>query len=760
MPAAKPLIAFFKDIDKHDIPSVGGKGANLGEMWEAGFPVPNGFAVTVSAYDLFISRNEVFTKINDILKVVDVNQPDQLQSASKRIEKIIEECEIPEEVEYEVSKAYKKLGGVLNRALVAVRSSATAEDLPGMSFAGQQATFLNVKGEKSLLLAVKDCWASLFTARAIFYRAQNHISNEKVKIAVIVQKMVQSEVSGVMFTINPVTNEKDRIIVEAVWGLGEMMVQGSVVPDHYVVQKDTFAILSKEISDQSIQLIRKKEKTLETSVPKFLREKQKLTDGQITTLAKIGAKLQEHYYFPQDIEWAKDVDDNVFIVQTRPVTTIGTRKPTDKEVNPSEFSVTQAPILTGAPASPGIGTGPAKILKSPKEISKVKQGDVLVAPMTSPDYVPAMKKASAIITNEGGATSHAAIVSRELGIPCVVGTRDATKLLKDETVVTVDGARGQVFLGGSVKHNKQNAAPEERIIKTKTATRLYVNLAEKELAKAVAKQNVEGVGLLRAEFMIANIGIHPKEAIKNKKQGEFIDQLAHDLTTFCKAFYPRPVVYRATDFKTNEYRSLEGGKNWEPEEPNPMLGFRGAYRYIANPDVFNLELQAIKKVRKDYNNLRLMIPFVRSPEELAKVRKMVASEGLFDSPSFKFWMMVEIPVNVIQIEDFIKVGIDGVSIGSNDLTMLTLGTDRDNASVADAFNERRKAVMWSIRRVVRACHKHGVTASICGQAPSEYPEMVKKLVSYGITSISVNPDVINKTRGIIMEAEKEVITKR
>lgn len=757
MSTAKPLIAFFKDIDKHDIPLVGGKGANLGEMWDAGFPVPNGFAVTVPSYELFLEHNQIFAKINDMLRPVDVNQPDQLQAVSKRIEKLIYECEIPEPVIRDVTKAYKKLGGMLNKALVAVRSSATAEDLPGMSFAGQQATYLNIKGEKALLLAVRDCWASLFTARAIFYRAQNHISNEKVKISVIIQKMVQSEVSGVMFTINPVTNEKDRIIVEAVWGLGEMMVQGSVVPDHYVVQKDTFAILSKSVSDQSIQLIRKKGETLETSVPKFLREKPKLTDGQITTLAKIGQKLQEHYYFPQDIEWAKDADDNVYIVQTRPVTTINeTSKSTGANEKSSDFSVTQAPILTGAPASPGIGTGPAKILKSPKEISKVKQGDVLVAPMTSPDYVPAMKKASAIITNEGGATSHAAIVSRELGIPCVVGTRDATKLLRDETVVTVDGARGQVFLGGSTKAQKSEKHIQEKIITKKTATRLYVNLAEKELAKKTALQNVEGVGLLRAEFMIANIGIHPREAIKNKKQGEFIDHLARDLTTFCKAFYPRPVVYRATDFKTNEYRSLEGGKNWEPEEPNPMLGFRGAYRYIANPDVFNLELQAIKKVRKDYNNLWLMIPFVRSPEELMKVRRIVLSEGLFDSASFKFWMMVEIPVNVIQIEDFIKVGIDGVSIGSNDLTMLTLGTDRDNASVADAFNERRKAVLWSIRRVVKACHKHGISASICGQAPSEYPEMVKKLVSYGITSISVNPDVINKTRGIIMEAEKEV----
>ncbi len=757
MPAHKPLVAFFKDIDKHDLPLVGGKGANLGEMVGAGFPVPNGFAVTVESYDLFIAHNNLHTKINDILKVVDSNQPDQLQNASKRIEKLVTECEVPQEVIHEVSKAYKRLSGVLAKSLVAVRSSATAEDLPGMSFAGQQATYLNIKGESNLLVAIRDCWASLFTARAIFYRAQNNIPNEKVKICVIVQKMVQSEVSGVMFTIDPVSNDKDRIIVEAVWGLGEMMVQGSVVPDHYVVQKDTFAILSKEISDQSIQLIRKKGQTVEAEVPKFLRSRQKLTDAQVVKLAKIGAKLQEHYYFPQDIEWARDESDELFIVQTRPVTTINDgKKPTAKMLQESEFKVSEAPILSGAPASPGIGTGPAKILKSPKEINKVKPGDVLVAPMTSPDYVPAMKKASAIVTDQGGATSHAAIVSRELGIPCVVGTKDATKLLKDETVVTVDGARGQVFLGGKVGAHKAKDVNKEVVIKTKTATRIYVNLAEKELANEVAKQNVEGVGLLRAEFMIANIGMHPKEAIKNKKQMDFTNELAKGLTTFCKAFYPRPVVYRATDFKTNEYRSLPGGQNWEPEEANPMLGFRGAYRYISSPDVFNLELQAIKKVRKDYNNLWIMIPFVRSPQELAKVRRIVSSEGLFESASFKFWMMCEIPVNVIQIEDFIAEGIDGISIGSNDLTMLVTGTDRDNATVADAFNERSKAVLWSIRRVIKACHKHGITCSLCGQAASQYPDLVKKLVSYGITSVSVNPDAINSTRKVIMEAEKEL----
>ncbi len=752
--AARPLTLFFKDIDKHDISQVGGKGANLGEMTQAKFPVPNGFAVTVESYNLFLEKNQIAERISEILKPVDVDQPDQLQAASNKVQKLVSSSIMPEEVADEVIKSYKKLSGLFKTALVAVRSSATAEDLPGMSFAGQQATYLNVKGSNNLLTAVRDCWASLFTARAIFYRAQNKIDTKKVRISVIVQKMVQSDVSGVMFTINPVNNDKDRIVVDAVWGLGEMIVQGSVIPDHYVVQKETFSILSKEISDQSIQLIKKGEKTIETEVPAKWRSEQKITDEQIVKLAKIGQRLQEHYYFPQDIEWAKEGDD-LYIVQTRPVTTI---KEAGKEVKDG-VKITDLPILTGAPASPGIGTGPVKVLKSPKEIDKVKAGDVLVAPMTSPDYVPAMKKASAIITDQGGQTSHAAIVSRELGIPCIVGTKEATKMLKDLDIVTVDGAKGLVYRGAKVRVENSDVK-EEREIKSKTATRIYVNLAEKELAKETAEMNVEGVGLLRAEFMIAGIGIHPKEAIKQKKQDLFVEHLERDMTTFCKSFYPRPVVYRATDFKSNEYKSLEGGKNWESDEPNPMLGYRGAYRYIADPEVFNLELRAIKKVREKYNNLRLMIPFVRNPEELAKVRRLVAAEGLFESPTFKFWMMVEIPINVVLIDKFIDVGIDGVSIGSNDLTMLMTGTDRDNEKVATDFDERSPALMWALRRVIKHCNARGVTSSICGQAPSQYPELVTKLVKYGITSISVNPDVINKTRAMVMAAEKELAASR
>jgi pyruvate,water dikinase len=752
-----PLVIDFKDINKDSLSLVGGKGANLGEMINNGFPVPNGFAVTVPSYELFLKENDIANKIYEILDVTNVEDPAQLDSASKKIQKIITSSKFPESVFKELSKSYKKLGGTFKKALVAVRSSATAEDLPGMSFAGQQATFLNVKGETNLEIAVRECWASLFTPRAIYYRHTNKIQIEKVGISVIVQKMVQSEVSGIMFSIDPVTNRKDRIIIDAVWGLGEMIVQGSYIPDHYVVQKETFEILSKEVNDQKKQYIKNGQETKEVAVPDKNISRVKLTDEQIIYLAKLSQKLQDHYYYPQDSEWAME-KGTLYLVQTRPITTIEktAKVHSDEEDNVVE---TSAPVLKGISASPGIGSGTVRVLESPKEIDKIKVGDVLVAPMTSPDYVPAMKKASAIVTNEGGMTSHAAIVSREMGIPCVVGTKEGTKKLKDGDVVTVNGTTGEIFMG-TIKKQSNLAKPEKKIeTKTsnvKTATKLYVNLAEPDRAKEVSKMDVDGIGLLRAEFMIADIGIHPKEAIKRHTQRVFIDKMVKKLTQFCEAFSPRQVVYRATDFKTNEYRSLEGGKHWEPQESNPMLGFRGAYRYISDPEVFNLELQAIKEVREKYPNLQIMIPFVRSPEELRRVRRLVNSMGLFDDPHFKFWMMVEIPVNIIMIEEFIKVGIDGISIGSNDLTMLIQGTDRDNSTVATEFNEMSPEVLWAIKKVIKACNKHGVTSSICGQAASTYNEMIEVLVKAGITSISVNPDAVTRVRNMIHEAEKNI----
>lgn len=757
--AAQKNILFFNQIDKHDLPLVGGKGANLGEMTKAGFPVPNGFAVTVAAYDVFLDENDFRKQINSILKATDRNDPSQLNSASKQIERLIMKGRVPKEVVRDIQVAYKRLSGKFKKSLVAVRSSATAEDLPTASFAGQQESFLNIQGDANLVETIKKCWASLFTARAIFYREENKILHEKVKISVMVQIMIQSEVSGVAFTVDPVTNDKNKIIIEAVWGLGEFIVKGLVVPDRYSVQKETFSILSKQISDQSIQLVKRGANTKKMDVPRKIRELQKISDKEITELAKIADKLQKHYYFPQDIEWAKQ-GKSLYIVQTRPITTLpGKSKKKSSKVGAGEIESAKTHILTGAPASPGIATGHARLIKSAKEISKIKTGDILVSTMTSPDFVPAMKKAAAIVTDQGGQTSHAAIVSRELGVPAVVGTKEATAKLKDGLLITVDGSKGMVYLGSKIKTEKLKEKPKkERVLKTKTATKLYINLGEPDLARKVAKKNVDGAGLVRAEFMIANIGIHPKEAIKLKKQDKFIEKLTKDLITFCKAFGSRPVVYRTTDFKTNEYRELPGGKAWEPEEPNPMLGYRGAFRYIADPEVFTLELRAIKKVRQKYKNLWIMIPFVRSPEELAAIRRIVAAEGLFESPTFKFWMMVELPVNVILLKKFIDVGIDGVSIGSNDLTMLISGTDRDNAEVAKAFNERSPAVKWAIKRVVRICNKNNISSSICGQAPSTYDDLVEELVGYGITSISVNPDAINRVRRIIVEKEKKIIT--
>lgn len=741
------FVVWFHEVDKEDIDLVGGKGANLGEMTNAGFPVPPGFIVTSSAYKHFLDESRLRNKIADTLHNLDVSNTKTLDRISKSIQQLITRAHFPKELGLEIIRAYFRLEkGLLKHPLVAVRSSATAEDLPTASFAGQQATFLNVQGEANLIEKVKEAWASLFTARAIFYRTTHKFDHFNVSIAVPVQRMIQSETSGVMFTIDPVTNDKTKLVIEAIAGLGELIVQGSVTPDHYVVDKKTEKILEKEVNTQ--------EKTMDLrGVKKTRLNKQKLTDIQIISLTKLGKKLEQHYYFPQDAEWAIE-KGKIYIVQTRPVTTLGHEK---SEVR---YQTNRKPILTGDSASPGIASGPVKIIRSASEIHRISSGDILVAEMTNPDFVPAMRKAVAIVTERGGRTSHAAIVSRELGIPAVVGAAGALKTLKEHMVVTVNGSSGEVYSGAlapNLKSQISNLKIETE--KIKTATKVYVNLAEPDRASSVAKMNVDGVGLLRAEFMIAGIGVHPKKLIADRKQNVFVNTLSTQIGHFCQLFSPRPVVYRTTDFRTNEYRNLTGGKAFEPEEPNPMLGFRGASRYIANPEVFELELAAIKKVRNilGFKNVWLMIPFVRTPKELLEVKRIVASSGLMRSPSFKLWLMVEIPTNVIRLEDFIAVGIDGVSIGSNDLTMLMLGTDRDNSEVSHDFSELDPSVLWALERTIKTCQKYKITSSICGQAPSDYPELVEKLVSWGITSISVNSDAISRVRETVSITEKRLL---
>lgn len=776
MSAQKKFIYWFKEIGKEDVSLVGGKGANLGEMFNLGIPVPPGFIVSSGAYFHFVEENNLEKEIRNILKnEVDVNRPESYSNASEKIMKMISKSPIPEEISNQVIKAYFKLGGLFKNPLVAVRSSATAEDLPDASFAGQQRTFLNIKGDSAIVEAVRDCWASLFEARAIFYREEKKYDHFKVGLAIPVQKMIQSVASGVVFTCDPVTGEKNRIIVDAIYGLGELIVQGEVIPDHFVYEKDSLRLLNKVISEQKIRMVMKDGVTKKYYVPKSITKRQKISDNEALKVAKIAAKLNKHYFFPQDCEFAFDNKRHLFFVQTRPVTTIRDEKKSETHEKKDTADTKQANreidkkklLLTGLSASPGIGWGSVVIIQSKKEINKVKTGDVLVTSMTTPDFVPAMKKVSAIVTDKGGLTSHAAIVSRELGVPCVVGTEKATKVLKNNQVITVDGSEGKVYQGGlKLKRkiievsNSDYSTRQQQLIKT--ATKLYVNLADESLAEAVARKNVEGVGLLRAEFMIAAIGTHPKKLIEEKRTGVFIDKLSEGIAKFCSAFNPRPVIYRATDFKTNEYRSLKGGELYEPKESNPMLGFRGAYRYIVDEKVFELEIEAIKKVRnkEGLKNLWLMIPFVRTPDELMKVKKIVTSGGLMRSNTFKLLMMVEIPSNVILLEEFLKVGIDGVSIGSNDLTMLIMGTDRDNSEVASVFDERNPAVLWALEKTIKTCRKEGVTCSICGQGPSEYPDLVQKLVEFGITSISVNPDAIDRTRQLIYDAESKLISEK
>lgn len=766
----KPFVLWFSEVSKNDIAKVGGKGANLGELARAGFPVPNGFIVTADAYYHFLQQTKLGPAIEKTLRNINPEDSKKLNAVSKVIKTYILKAAMPTDLKNQIISACKQLGDVP----VAVRSSATAEDLPEASFAGQQATFLNIQGEEAIVEAVQKCFASLFEARAIYYRIANKFNHMKVGLAVPVQLMVQSERSGIMFTVDPVSGDTNRIMIEAGYGLGEAIVSGSVTPDVYIFDKTTEKIVSKEVNSQDWKIVRDpRGGDKHVSVPIADRKDQKMSDSEIIELAKLGKKIEQHYNTPQDTEFAI-AGGKIYMVQSRPITTLDKSQVESgrSKVQGSEsIEANQAEVLLrGAAASLGVAIGPVKVIHHHEEIDKVKEGEILVTEMTTPDFVPAMKRAAGIVTDTGGRTCHAAIVSRELGIPCVVGTSTATAKLKTGQIVTVDGSKGLVYKGvikiaakdqlpiangrsGSVSGS---ALSEEIPI---TGTKVYVNIAEPEAAEEAAKLPVDGVGLLRAEFIIAAIGEHPKAMIDAGRGEEFSKKLADGVARIAGAFAPRPVIYRATDFKTNEYRGLKGGDKYEGEEDNPMIGMRGALRYITNPDVFNLELAALKFIREkmDLTNLHLMIPFVRTVDEMKKCKELVEAAGLHRGPDFKLWMMVEVPSNVILLEKFIDIGIDGISLGTNDLTQLTLGVDRDNQKLAKVFDERDEAVEMSVAYVVKTCRRRGVTTSVCGQAPSTFPEFTEMMVKNGATSVSVTPDVAIQTRKIIASVEKRLL---
>ncbi len=767
-------ILWFDEVGKDDTAVVGGKGANLGELTRAGFDVPEGFIVTAQAYFDFIEETGLKEKIKQILEGFDPENSEDLRLRAVRIQEEIKKADFPGDLAKEIIASYHQLaertGIPVEKLFVAVRSSATAEDLADASFAGQQATFLEIKGDIKVLSAVLKCWASLFEARAIYYRNDKGFDQLEVGIAVPVQRMIESEKAGVMFTIDPTDNDLDHISIEAAYGWGEVVVLGAVTPDRYLVNKKTLEITDKDIHKQEWKVDNTSgpsdttgsegiEKT-GVKVPEDLQEKQKLSDEEIIQLAQVGLKIEAHYGAPQDTEWAIE-KNRVYMVQSRPITTLAAQS--ERGAKEEKTQVSKNIILKGSGASAGIASGIVKIIHSPTEIGEIKKGDVLVTEMTTPDFVPAMKRAVAIVTDEGGRTCHAAIVSRELGIPCVVGTKKATEVLQKYPEITVDGKNGFIYEG--IAEAKETAKAQEQSVPSCsgeliTATKIYVNLAEPQLAEKMAMEDVDGVGLLRAEFIIMeSIGEHPKKMIKEGRQEEYISKLQEGMESFAAAFNPRPVIYRATDFKTNEYRGLKGGEEFEPQESNPMIGYRGCFRYLKDQEEFKLELEALKRVRENYKNLFLMIPFVRRVDEFMKVKEIIQSYGLNKEidPDFKLWIMVEVPSAVIEIEKYCKLGIDGVSIGSNDLTQLVLGLDRDSSLVAEQFDERHEAVLEMIKKTVETCKEHGVTCSICGQAPSVYPEITQKLVEYGITSISVNPDMIETSRKVIATVEERLL---
>ena len=785
----KKYILWFSEISNKDVSLVGGKNASLGEMYSEltskGVNIPNGFAITAEAYRYFISHNNLADEIKTTLTGLRKNNIADLEKRALKIRQLVSSANMPQDLELKILSAYHKFGKATD---VAVRSSATAEDLPDASFAGQQETFLNVVGKTELLKAVKDCFASLFTARAIAYRVEKKFDHFDVYLSVTVQKMVRSDLSasGVMFSIDTESGFSNAVLINSIYGLGENIVQGKVNPDEFYVFKPTLylaknPIISKTLGNKKIKMIYAGKDVKNVPVPAKDQNKFSITDAEIIKLAKWAVQIENHYQKPMDMEWAKDgKTGKLYIVQARPETVQSQKDYSILEEYKLIGKHEDKILSIGKAVGSKIGQGKANVIIDVKDIKKFRPGEVLITEMTDPDWVPVMKMASAIITNSGGRTCHAAIVSRELGVPCVVGTGDATQKIDKFDNITVscaEGETGKVYKGIiDFKINKTN-------LKTlkKPKTKIMLNIGEPGIAFEASFIPNEGVGLAREEFIVNNsIKIHPMallnyDKIKDKKIKAQIDkltqeykyktdfyvgELAEGVAQIAAAFYPRDVIVRLSDFKSNEYANLIGGQEFEPTEDNPMLGWRGASRYYDKDfiEVFKLECQALKKVRNEIGltNVKIMIPFVRTLDEAKQVIKIMADNGLKRGvKGLEIYMMVEIPANIILAKEFSKL-FDGFSIGSNDLTQLTLGLDRDSGKIAHIGNEKNEAVKRFISQAIKVAKETHTKIGICGQAPSDFPDFAQFLVKEGIDSISLNPDSVIPTTIKILEMEKKL----
>jgi pyruvate,water dikinase len=747
------------DLTHADIPYAGGKGANLGELTHGGFPVPPGFVVGAPAYAAFCDEHGLRARLAELLSGVDVDDTAALEAAASEARAMVEAEPIPAWLESAIREAFANLAQGDEDITVAVRSSATSEDTASASFAGMNETFLNVRGADDVVAAVRRCWGSLFGARTVFYRAKRGFGQADMDIAVVVQRQIAATRAGVMFTIDPATGDAGHLVIEGAFGLGESVVSGSVSPDRYVVDKSLRAVTAREVRRKELAIdAATGGGTAQRTLDDDEAMRPVLSDDEVRAVADLGRQVERHYRAPQDTEWAYDASGSLWILQARPVTATGhgTAGP-PKTVADGEI------LVRGLGAAPGVAGGPARVVKSRADGAALAEGDVLVTHMTAPDWVPLMRRAAAIVTDSGGMTCHAAIVSRELGIPCVVGTGNATRVLRDGEVVTVDATHGVVREGAPSVPVGAAAPPPAAAGVAVTATRLLVNLSEPSQVERAAALDVEGVGLLRAELMVleALAGVHPRLLLEQGRGEEFVERMAGALETFASAFAPRPITYRTIDFRTNEFRGLEGGDRFEPEEANPMIGYRGALRYTREPEVFRLELAALRRVwDAGHTNLHVMLPFVRTAHELEQCMRLIAESGLSDRPGFELWVMAEVPSVLFNLERYAALGVRGISIGSNDLTQLVLGADRDSEVLADTFDERDPAVTAYLMELIPKARRLGLATSICGQAPSVHPEYADLLVRAGIDAVSVNIDAVDRTRRLLDAAERRVLLER